>query len=462
MGVKTRVLPGFLDRILAEEAPPGSTVVDLMSGSATVAAHCANGRRVYSNDVQLYAQVIAASLIEHDPSTKASFLESLDLQQDLGSAYRLNLAALEHLYAPALEAEQRLLQRFAAGEEDPAWRADYRRFLADPDALYGSSMRQQRTETSGLYDGAQLLLSEESIRSYRAEPSRGPFCLTTVYYANVYFGLRQSIVIDSLRAAIEALPASDRYHASKRTHYLSALIHAASISTSGTSHFAQPRHFTKDSELRALAVRRSLDVFERFTSWSVEIARGARGIDHQSGNQAFSLPYRQFIAQGAEGPELRFPGPIDLVYLDPPYTADHYSRFYHVLEVLARYDYPELELDLRGDVLRGRYPKGDARFQSGFCHKTQVEEEFRTIVHASAGARAKLVVSYASPSGLLLKQYARRQPTQDPVELLCELCKTRYETVRVERLPLLHSGQGDRNLEIEEILVICTNPRPLR
>lgn len=459
MGVKTRVLPNFLDEVLADEAPRGATVVDLMSGSAAVAAHCANRYRVYANDVQRYAQVISSSLIEHDPLRKSGFLESIDARSALDSAFSSNLRALEKLYSRALEAEESLLKRYASGDESDQWCADYRQFLNQPRSVYAATGQKGRASHGGPYEEAQALLSDESIAAYRLDPSRRPACLTTAYYANIYFGLRQSIVIDSLRAAIEDLPGSSIHAKETRTHYLSALLHVASISTSGTSHFAQPRHTTKDSELKALAARRTIDIFERFQSWSLEIAAKVRETTHLSGNQTFSAPYREFIIDGGQGPELRFPGPVDLVYLDPPYTADHYSRFYHVLEVLARHDYPELDRDASGSVLRGRYPKLAGRFQSEFCLKTRVEEEFRTVVHATAGAGAKLVISYASPTGLLLKEYVRRFPEKDPVERLRQLCGERYETVRVERMPLMHSGQGDSNLQIDEILVVCARPR---
>ena len=32
----------------------------------------------------------------------------------------------------------------------------------------------------------------------------------------------------------------------------------------------------------------------------------------------------------------------DIVYIDPPYNSRQYSRFYHVLETLTKWDKPEL------------------------------------------------------------------------------------------------------------------------
>jgi hypothetical protein len=143
--------------------------------------------------------------------------------------------------------------------------------------------------------------------------------------------------------------------------------------------------------------------------------------------------------------------------LDPPYTADNYSRFYHVLEVIAGYDYPDLERDRGGKVLRGRYPVLGSRFQSDFCRRSRVEDEFRKIIRAASAAGAKLVISYASPTGLLLKRYAAEGSRKAPLKRFQDLCREGYSRVRVLTCPLNHSGQGDSTLRVEEVLVVCTN-----
>ncbi len=458
MGVKARVIPGFLDRVLEEEVPARGTIVDLMSGTGIVAAFCADRYRVFANDAQEYAHVIARSLIEHDPGEKEVFLQSVDAREDLFEAFRENLRALEGFYAPALKAETALLERFAAGEDDSEWCRDYRTFLEEPGSVYGAMEPDGGGNGhGGLYAGAGRLLSEGSLASYRTDAGLRPRCLVTAYYANVYFGLRQSLEIDSLRAAIDDMDSGDPHAGLKRVHYLSALLHAASISTSGTSHFAQPRHLHKDSELCAMAKRRRIDIFSRLEECSGDILATGRETRHLEGNGCFVGDYRGLIEEGSGGPCFRFPGKVDLVYLDPPYTADNYSRFYHALEALARYDYPALDTGPGGRILRGRYPQG--RFQSGFCSKETVEDEFRRVILAAAGAGAKLVVSYASPTGLLLKRYARKWPADDPVKRMEGLCLEGFRDVRTARLPMMHSGQGDRNLRIEELLVVCTRPR---
>ncbi|MCZ6795401.1 MAG: DNA adenine methylase [Planctomycetota bacterium] len=460
MGVKTRVIPGYLSRVLEAELAPGSTVVDLMSGSGVVSAFCADRYRVFANDVQLYSSLITRSLIEHAPSTKRKFLSSLDADADLQEAYRANLRSLRRHYRGALEVEDDLLGEFrAAGERIPTgragatWSRAYRAFVDNPAGFYPGGVEPRG---QSLYGSAARLVTERAIRERRSRPRKRPSCLVTTYYGNVYFGLRQSLVIDSLRAAIDAMDEEQPFAARKRVHYLSALLHAASVSTSGTSHFAQPRHLRKDSELQAVARRRSIDVLKTFAGYSGEIMETVARTSHRRGNRVFHGDYEQLISSDGR---FRFPADVDLVYLDPPYTSDHYSRFYHVLEVIGRYDYPELEKNDRGEVLRGRYPAMSQRFQSGFCRPGRVEGEFRKVARASAAVGAKLVISYAHPTGLLIKRYARDPDVRCPVSRFRELCGEFYRKVRIERRAMMHSGQGDTNLRIEELLLVCTGPR---
>ena len=83
----------------------------------------------------------------------------------------------------------------------------------------------------------------------------------------------------------------------------------------------------------------------------------------------------------------------DLVYADPPYSFVHYSRFYHALETLVRYDYPASEY-------YGRY-RSD-RHQSPFCVKTKVKKAFQDIILPVAEAQKKLVISYSNTGMITL------------------------------------------------------------
>ncbi len=473
MGAKGRVIPGLLDRALAELVPPGGTVLDLFSGSGIVSAFCAHRWGVVANDVQLYSRVITASLIERPPGGGRAFERTIDVDRDLLPSLEENRRALAKLYGPAIEMESALLAE-EAPRRRPAARADLamrlRDFLLRPGGLHGGAGagpvgRGNDGNVGGslnvdpIYGGAAGLIADASIARYRQDPRRRPACLITAYYANFYYGLRQAIDLDSLRAAIDDLPASDPLAERKRVHYLSALLHAASVTTSGTSHFAQPRQLTKDSEVLAMANRRRLNVLETFREFSAAIARHVATTELSPRNRALCGDYRDLLLSSDRENRWKPEAAADAIYMDPPYTNDHYSRFYHVLETLARYDYPELERDARGRPTVGRYPVIENRFQSGFCSPRTVESEFRRVIDASAASGVPLVISYGSPNGLLLKVYRERFPHIDPVECLEHLCKERYKSVKTDRRRLIHSGQGDKNRDTDELLVVGTRPR---
>jgi adenine-specific DNA-methyltransferase len=109
------------------------------------------------------------------------------------------------------------------------------------------------------------------------------------------------------------------------------------------------------------------------------------------------------------------------VYADPPYTKDHYSRYYHVYETLYRYDYPD-------SVGQGRY-RAD-RQPSQFSIMSTAVGAFEDLFDAVAARGLPLVLSYPE-NGLATHRV-------DLVRLL-----ERYFTVEtVLEVPLDHSTLG--------------------
>ena len=76
--------------------------------------------------------------------------------------------------------------------------------------------------------------------------------------------------------------------------------------------------------------------------------------------------------------------PVDLVYADPPYNSREYFPNYHILETIARYDYP----DIKGVTGIRCYKK----FKSPFCSKKSVEQAFENLIR-QCSARY-LLISY--------------------------------------------------------------------
>ncbi len=77
----------------------------------------------------------------------------------------------------------------------------------------------------------------------------------------------------------------------------------------------------------------------------------------------------------------------DLVFIDPPYSSVHYSRFYHVLETIAR--------GFVGEISGvGRYPPQKERPFSVFSRKSESEINFRKLIELISKKKAKVILTY--------------------------------------------------------------------
>ena len=102
------------------------------------------------------------------------------------------------------------------------------------------------------------------------------------------------------------------------------------------------------------------------------------------------LPGRGSSAHVGDATEVaREAGPLDVLYLDPPYNARQYSGYYHIPEILAR-GWSETGPTLRGKVglLADKAPR------SLWCRKRKVRGALRDLLSAT-GAR-HVLVSYNS------------------------------------------------------------------
>lgn len=480
MGAKTRLTGEILDAV--ERAhPDAGSVLDLMSGTAVVSQTLAPHHRVVANDVQAYAAAIARAYLVHTDATRLA--RALDPERDLGAAYRENHAALSAHLAEAVALEDAFVTAhdlepdapdpqggpLFAAPSDGAALARARRSLPTAPAALADAYRAFALDgtpilredgdapVAGPFRAAAPLFTRAALEARRADPRRRPYLLASVYYPNVYLGVRQAIAVDSLRCALDALrEAGGPLARQKYDHYLAALLHAVSVTTSATSHFCQPRGLTSAAEVKAVLARRALSIPSKLAAYSREIAATCAATRYHRGNAVLTGDWR--AALGPRWGEVE----AQVVYADPPYTADHYSRFYHALEVLTRYDYPVLKM-VGGLPTKGRYPALAARHQSGFCVRRQVEAEVADLVRLTAERGAALVLSYGEENGLLLRVW--REAGCSPGEALRRLERLAggaFQDVSLHRRPLLHSGQGDSNHTITELLLVARRPRSAR
>src|SRR5258706_4501012 len=120
-----------------------------------------------------------------------------------------------------------------------------------------------------------------------------------------------------------------------------------------TGHFAQ--YLAPKAESIARYVQqRQRNLWDSFIE-SIPIDGPLGSDDWRRNNRAFGVDALALVSRLS-----RLKARPSVIYADPPYTEDHYSRYYHLFETLVRYDYPELS---------GKARYRAARFQTSFSLK---------------------------------------------------------------------------------------------
>lgn len=241
--------------------------------------------------------------------------------------------------------------------------------------------------------------------TYRENLSRPVFRFLQDNYGDTYFSPEQCAQLDSLRYSIEQV--TDE---TKRAFYLTGLIKVACLAQSTPGHFAQ--FLPKDH--RRVGTLRSINIWESFLEKSTRMFI-QESIDD---NILRTNTWREFFADA----EIESLTPeISLVYIDPPYSREQYSRFYHLLETLVLYDCPTF-------AHKARYR--DDRFKSDFCYPGRIEKEFSDMLETINNLLdCPVLLSYGS-KGLLKK------------EQLLDICQKYFKEVELTEIDYAHSTLG--------------------
>jgi hypothetical protein len=415
MGSK-QALAGFLVEAISSALPQNGVVVDLMCGSGAAAGAFSKIWRTFASDAQEFCRILA-------------------LVQGAGFSVKKANVVLEFILSIARSHAKDLmgkLEQFLAWEDavfhgdiGPDLLLDYQRFISAlptyPELRAVGSWRPS-----------------EEVEKRKADPTTYPYCLFTAYFANVYFGLRQCIEIDSLRYAIDQI--KDRQ---VMDWALGALI--ASLSKVGATyggHFAQPLVRRIESlsmgRLSQILEKRAFSIFHEF---SVRLL-----------NLSDESEKSEFPVEIIDGPwptalsvlDPLLSGEAVVVYLDAPYTREEYSRFYHVLETAVLYSYPSA-------VGVGKIPdkrKGE-RFSSEFFTKSrnQITHSLVEVIESIVDKRWTCAWSYANTGKANI------------VGVITEVCRKTGCAVRSYAVPYEHKPQGGAiSKKVTEYLIIF-NPR---
>lgn len=188
-------------------------------------------------------------------------------------------------------------------------------------------------------------------------------------YGGHYFSPRQALLMDR---ALLSLPQREPL----RSACKAALIASATYCAASPGHTAQPFQPTQSAMpfIREAWGRDPLAYARTWLSFIAERHARKKG--------------RVKIADAvAEASELR---ESDLVVVDPPYSAVQYSRFYHVLEAIAKAGSP-LKSGVSGS---GRYPPIGLRPHSDFSLKTKSADAVEDLLKALGGVGCRVLITF--------------------------------------------------------------------
>ena len=393
LGSKLRMAEA-LRLTLDQMDPTGGRLLDLFSGSGTVSAAVAGTRDVTAADIQEYSRVLCSAVLNPiDASTfdVAAFRGLVDQQA------RANIEAAASLIAH----EEFCLSEAAGGSAEGVCELiDHASMLA--------------FETGQPSVSSRFALAHRQTRQAVARGKHPSVILR--FYGGLYFSYKQAAELDALLTIAHGAGV-------QRDVILAAIISTASevVNTVG-KHFAQPiRPRTSDGQpkrhLIAKIVRdRATEVIPLFQDWLARyLSLEVTGRDHK-------------VIRGDYADVLSEMDGVSVVYADPPYTRDHYSRFYHVLETMCRWDDPGVSTTrIRAKAAiysRGMY-RAD-RYQSPFCIKSQAPGAFEKLFAGVKRLGAPLVLSY-SP-------FTRgdMHPRVMGVDQICEIAKRYFKDVQIE------------------------------
>jgi len=207
-------------------------------------------------------------------------------------------------------------------------------------------------------------------------------------YSGTWWSYEQCVWIDAIRQTADLYKNESIF-----SFLLSSLMYAMAYSSQGTGHYAQYRDAKTQKSMADIAIYRRKSVYNIFIkklSELIEYGQRSLGPDKYSNDQ-WNLDFKDALNNFQGG----------TVYADPPYCFVHYSRFYHALETLVLYDYPEIQTK-SGELVKGRYRKD--RHQSPFSIKTQVEQAFLEMFQLIKKTDSNLILSYSNTGMISIEQ----------------------------------------------------------
>lgn len=235
-------------------------------------------------------------------------------------------------------------------------------------------------------------------------------------YSNTYFTEKVCKQIDSISYEIDKLEWTEKYI------YKYILILSMNKVRLTTWHYAQ--YLKKEHPRMKAFLKRDL-----FKQMFVEIENFKLNKNFWK-NISFNYEDKQLI-ENLENED------ISLIYLDPPYSWEQYSRFYHVLETATKYDNPDINKEIK-------WLYRNDRFKSDFCYKNKWIESFEKIFKFWNKKWANIIISYSDKWII-------------PIDNIKKTLKKYYKDVKIKSKKHSHSSLSKWATELNEILIIWKN-----
>lgn len=404
MGSKSRIISHICAPIIHNARI--NRVVDLFAGTGSVGYALKDYKNVISNDIEHYAYVLNKAILNGCSFSEAA---AQDFFTDANECYlKLTLHVKK-----AIEAEKSF-------------------FVSEPDFIAYKEFCDNTPSISSIAT-SDLRLQKISKLACQIIPGQkqdeGIPCLFLTYYSNTYFGIAQCCQIDALRKAIDNIKDKDIQNV-----LLAVLMSVMSATASTTTHFAQYLKVKNATTCKNLIEKRKFDIIEGVERLLLEFRNANLCEASAVKSNCYNMDYMDCLNS------------IDLdsqtlVYADPPYFKEHYSRYYHVLNTLCLYDYPKISVNPQThENSVGRYRED--RSVSDFGKKSMALSAFERLINKCSDAGAWLTISYSDNSIVSISD-------------LENLAHLKYD-VLVKKIELNHSKQGrSSTTKVDEYIFIC-------
>ena len=366
LGSKLRVVSQINEIVSELYTNKSSVVCDLFSGSGTVSNYLASSFPVLANDIQEYSKIINMALLCEDSS-------SLDIESFIEQINKSSFNELTEIWNPIINLESHYHELSMHGDSEGLCEIiEKGSYAAYKDSeLVSTEIKKTFSDIENRLKNSNFELSD---------------MIATSYFGGVYFSYTQALQLDIILNEIKLAPEKH-----KNTLKAALLSTSSDIVNTIGKHFAQPiRPRTKEGKPKKYLAKsinkdRTISVIDSFAS-KLSIFKSTRNNSDKNSvvKKDFIDVLKNDISENS------------VIYADPPYTRDHYSRFYHVLETLSIQDTPAISTTtIRGATTPSRGIYREDRHQSPFCIKSQAPKAFDHLFRLSSQKNSSLIISYS-------------------------------------------------------------------